>query len=70
MSYRPEWFPKESVLDITLNVVTYIRGSYDTMTDNHALNVKSLRHVVDNWEDYEGLPGYPKTKNLITMLDV
>ncbi len=62
MSYRPEWFPTESVLDITLNVVMYVRGSYDAMPDDHALNIKALRYTVDNWTDYKGLPGSPENK--------
>lgn len=52
MSYRPEWFPKEGVLEIVLHVVTFIRGSYSTMPENHTLNVKALRYAVDNWTDY------------------
>ncbi len=52
MSYRPEWFPKENILDIALYVVTFTRSSYSTMPDNHALNVKALKWAKDNWTDY------------------
>ena len=57
MAHRPEWFPKEnigspcsSVLRISVDVVGYIRGSYDCMPEHHALNVKALKWVVENWD--------------------
>jgi len=50
MAYKPEWFPKENVLTIALDVVTYARGSYETMTENHELDVRALEYAVKNWK--------------------
>lgn len=55
MAYRPEWFPKcetndAGILGIALNVVGYIRGSYDCMTDSHALDIRALEWVIENWD--------------------
>lgn len=50
MAYRPEWFPNESILTIALDVVTYVRGSYDNTVENHELNVRALEYVVKNWK--------------------
>lgn len=57
MSYRPEWFPKvkindAGILGIVMNVVGVIRGSYDTMAENHYLNIRALEWIVENW-DYD-----------------
>ncbi len=58
MTHRPEWFPQIStndagILGIAVNVVGYIRGSYDCMPDSHALDIRALKWVVENWtNDY------------------
>ena len=54
MAYRPEWFPKcetndAGILGIALNVVCFIRGSYETDIEDHYLNVRALEWVSDNW---------------------
>jgi hypothetical protein len=70
MAYRPEWFPKESILEISMNVVGYIRGSYDTMPEDHALNVRALEWTVKNWDyDYNcGRVGDESFDNTILKL--
>jgi hypothetical protein len=57
MAHRPEWFPAanidspcSSILRISVDVVGYIRGSYDCMPEHHALNIKALQWVVKNWD--------------------
>lgn len=51
--YRPEWFPKDNVLTIALNIHMYVMGSYDTMLEDHELNVRALKYTLDNWEKYK-----------------
>ena len=50
MAYRPEWFPNEKILTIALDVVMYVRGSFEMMVEDHELNVRALEHVVKNWQ--------------------
>jgi hypothetical protein len=50
MTYRPEWFPKEDILGISLDVVCFIRGSYETVISDHENNVRSLEWIVKNWD--------------------
>lgn len=50
MAYRPEWFPKENILDMARDIVMYVRGSYETLTEDHELSVKALKWVVKNWD--------------------
>ena len=55
MDYRPEWFPETKtndswILGIAMNVVGFIRGSYDTMVEDHYLNIRALEWVVENWD--------------------
>ena len=64
MAYRPEWFPAvnisspcSSILRISVDVVGYIRGSYDCMAEHHALNIRALEWVVDNWDYKDGICG-------------
>ena len=54
--YRPEWFPKEDILTVALNVHMYVAGSYDTMLEDHKLNVKTLQYALANWEEYNSKP--------------
>jgi len=56
MAHKPEWFPQVNtndagILGITMNVVGYIRGSYDCMPERHALDIRALEWVVDHWDD-------------------
>lgn len=50
--YRPEWFPKEDILTIALNVHMYTMGSYETMLEDHKLNIKALQYALDEWKEY------------------
>lgn len=49
--YRPEWFPKENVLQLALNLQMHKRGAAELSLEEIDLTIRALRYVLENWED-------------------